>query len=219
MVNKVTTCTILLLACVSGRIAAHDLPVSSMMMVADEDFLHVELTINSGELIFYRELDRDNNGRLELAEVREQADIISKRIVDCLSIEIDGKRLEADNCGIVPDMSTHHLTVRAHYAVDARDVPLSLESHLSNITNGAHTTQVTFRKPGSSESARLNARSPRVTFNLSPPATSKAVASRPKMPSPGAEHSKFLLVGVPIGLITLIVCLLCLRSRHLQAES
>lgn len=219
MVNKVTAWTILILVCISGRATAHDLPTSSMMMVADEDYLHVELTINAGELVFYRELDRDNDGQLELSEVREQADIIAQRIVDCFSIEMAGRRIEAENYGIVPDVTTHHLTVRAHYAVDARDAPLSLESRLSNITNGAHTTLVSFRKPGGNQSARLNARSPRVTFNGPPPATLPAVASHPEVSTSGADLSKWLFVGVPIGLATLVVCLICFRSKQVQAET
>lgn len=214
MIGRLTTLTILLVASPFSRVAAHDLPISNMIIVADEDFLHVELTMNSAGLVFYRELDRDNNGRLEISEVREQGEEIAGRILDCLTIEIDGRRLDADNFGIVPDVSTHHLTVRAHYAADGREVPLSIASRLSSITNGAHTTQVTFRKPGSSELARLNARSPQVLFNGSLQAIPTGAVVLPEAPSSETNRAKWFLVGVPVGVATLIGCLLLFKSKN-----
>ncbi len=155
------------IVCATGQAAAHDLPISGMQMVADEQFLHVELMLNSGELVFVRELDRDKNGRLDVAEVNEHGDEVARRIVRCLTLKSDGRTIEPDVAGVVPDVGTHHLTVRAHYPIDARRVPLTVESRLWEITRGAHSTQVTFRALENSQVARLDARSPRVTFNES----------------------------------------------------
>lgn len=211
---RVTWLALVVVGGTFSRGAAHDLPIGSMMMVADEDFLHVELMMNSAELVFFGELDRDKDGRLAVSEVRDQGDEIARRIIDCFTIEIDGRRLEPDTYGIVPAVDTHHVTVRAHYAVDARDVPLSVTSRLWNITRGAHSTQVTFRKPGGGESARLNARSPQVVFNGSSPAIQPRAESLSTTASPGVKRSTWFLVGVPIGLATLIGCLLLLKSKN-----
>src|SRR3972149_2927313 len=86
--------------CAASQAAAHDLPISGMRMVADEQFLHVELMLNSGELVFVGELDRNKNGRLEVAEVNEKGDEIAQRIVDCLTLRTGGREIQADVVGI-----------------------------------------------------------------------------------------------------------------------
>ncbi|MEX2091703.1 MAG: hypothetical protein WD971_03450 [Pirellulales bacterium] len=189
--------------CAAGRAAAHDLPISGMQVVADEQYLHVELMLNSGELIFVRELDRNKDGRLEVAEVNEQGDEVARRIVDCLTLQTGGRKIEPDVVGVVPDVSTHHLTVRAHYPIDARRIPISVESRLWEITRGAHSTQVTFRALENSQVARLDARSPRVTFNESQePELSQGLQTG----SPSAAKF-FSYGGAPLGISVAVAAL------------
>ena len=190
--------------CTASQAAAHDLPISGMQMVADEQYLHVELMLNSGELVFVGELDRNKNWRLEVAEVNQQGDEIARRIVRCLTLRTGGREIEADVVGVVPDVSTHHLTVRAHYPVDARCIPISVESRLWEITRGAHSTQVTFRASESSQVARLDARSPRVTFNESQkPELAQGSAAGSSTASKIAPYGG-LPLGISVGLAALV---------------
>lgn len=218
MVGKVKALTLLLAAISPSWVAAHDLPISNMTMVADEDFLHVELVMNSAELVFFRELDSDNNGRLEPSELQEHGEEIAGRIFDCLTIEVDGQPQEADSYGIVPELDTHHLTVRAHYAVNACEAPLLVALRLSSITNSAHTTQVTFRSPRVKQSARLNARSPQVLFNSSH-GSDQSGAELPSAVKPSdTTLIGWLLAGLSIGVATAIACFLFFKMRTVRQK-
>jgi len=190
--------------CMASQAAAHDLPISGMQMVADEHYLHIELMLNSAELVFFSEIDQNKNGRLEVAEVNEHGDEIARRIVDCLTLRTGGREIKADVAGIVPDVSTHHLTVRAHYPVDVRSIPITVESRLWEITRGAHSTQVTFRTFEGSQSARLDARSRRVTFNE--PQSPDAHQSVPDGSAPASTNTSYggLPLGISIGLVALV---------------
>lgn len=174
MSAKPITLVVLLISTAGPSVLAHDLPISGLQIVADEREIHAELMLNSGELVFVRELDRNANDRLEVEEVGDQAESIAKRICQCLTIEVDGHKVEPETLGLVPDLTTHHLTVRAHYAVDARYRPLTVESRLWEITRGGHTTLVSFRTSAGNQEARLDARSRRVVFNAAQAKTNEA---------------------------------------------
>ena len=151
--------------CGATSTSAHDLPISNMMIVAAEDMMHVELMLNAAELSFFTEVDRDKNGLLDPAELRAQSDQVSQLIVDCFSFRIDGSLIAAAVHGVVPEIGTHHLTIRAHYAGDAREAPVSVESRLVAITRSSHVIEVVLQRPDERLSARLDARDPDVYFD------------------------------------------------------
>jgi hypothetical protein len=154
-----------LLALLMARAAsAHDLPISYLTMVPDADYLHLELTVNSSELSFFGELDQNEDGRLDVAELEAEGEKTARRILERLVLRVNGAAVEPETCGIVPNLDTHHLTLRAHYPVDARSAPVSLESRLTTITPGSHVTLVRFEQPAGRQSARLDIHSRTASF-------------------------------------------------------
>lgn len=135
---------------------AHDLPVSELKLVAGDDRLHLEIMLNAWELQFFNELDGDKNGLLDRQELDAREEQIARRVVDTLDIRIDNQLIAADVAGVVPDYNTHHLTIRAHYPVDARDAQMEVSSRLAAITNAAHVVKLTLRRTATTERATLS---------------------------------------------------------------
>ena len=152
---------ILLLA---ARAGAHTLPISFLQLVPDADYLHLELTLNPFELSFIAEVDANHNGRLEPEEFAGRQAEVAQRILDCLSVRVDGRPVRAAVAGLTPDLDSHHCTLRAHYAVDARGAPVEIESKLATITSGSHLTQVTWAYAGARQLAQLDTQCAKVTF-------------------------------------------------------
>ncbi len=168
MLKCVLIAAVSLLAIGESRVQAHNLPISEMMLVADEEYLHMEIVLNATELTFFHELDRDQNGHLNLTEVADRSEEVSRRVVDCFEIRVDGQVVEADIVGLVPNYNTHHLTIRAHFPVDATEASVELTSRLAAITHGAHLVQVVYRTPHENHRARLNSTSAPVLFPAPP---------------------------------------------------
>lgn len=156
------------------RVGAHTLPISFLYVVPDADYLHVELMLNPFELSFFSELDTNKDGRLDPGELKAQEEQVTRRILECLKLQVDGKPVKAEVAGITPEIDGHHLTLRAQYHVDARQSPLQLESSLSTITSGSHLTQVTYLRSGQRQLAQLDTQSAKVTFR--PPQESEGGA-------------------------------------------
>ena len=125
----------LLLAVGQSQLQAHNLPISEMMLVADDEYLHMEVVINATELTFFREMDVDRNGHVSLAETEDWGEQVSRRVVDCFDIRVDGQVVKVDVAGLVPNHNTHHLTIRAHYPVDVAEASVELTSRLAAITS------------------------------------------------------------------------------------
>lgn len=147
-----------------GTVAAHDLPISHMRIVPGDAYVHLEVVLNPFELSFASELDTDRNGRLESDELEEHREAITRRLVEMLKIEVAGEPFSAKTAGVVADLSSHHLVLRAHYPVAARGASLSLTSNLAGITSRSHVTRVTYGTADELQRARLDARSNEVTF-------------------------------------------------------
>jgi hypothetical protein len=156
---------ILLTTVAASSTRAHDLPISEMQIVTATDTMHVELVINTSELHATSELDRNRDGHLAYAELAPHGEMIARRVFNLLTFSVAGHPLQADVCGIVPHPNTHHLTVRAHYRVDARNAVIALESRLFSIVPGAHVMQITLHRPGKRQVARLSANSSTVVFS------------------------------------------------------
>ena len=143
---------------------AHTLPISYLILVPDGDYLHLELMLNPFELNFFAEIDRNHNHRLDPAELEASGTLVARKLVECLHLRVGDHAVPPEVFGLIADFDTHHIRLRAHYRVDARTRALTVESTLATLTSGSHVTEVTFRRPGGTQSARLDMQSPRVTF-------------------------------------------------------
>lgn len=75
-----------------------------------------------------------------------------------------GQLVAPETSGVTADLDSHHLTLRAHYRVDARRSPLTIECSLVSITSGSHLTQVTYSSSGHRQFANLDQQTTSVTF-------------------------------------------------------
>jgi len=154
----------LLLSLFRAETEAHTLPISYLYVVPDADYVHLELTLNPFELSFFSELDQNKDGQLEPTELEAQNDELTQRLVGAIKLKVNGKLIPAEVSGLTPDVDSHHLTLRAHYRVDARRAALTLESTLPRLTSGSHLTQVTYLRAGHRQLAQLDMQSPKTTF-------------------------------------------------------
>jgi hypothetical protein len=207
----------LLLAASQSQLQAHNLPISEMMLVADDEYLHMEIVVNATELTFFREMDVDRNGHVSLAETEDWGGQVSRRVVDCFDIRVDGQVVDADVAGLVPNHNTHHLTIRAHYPVDAAEASVELTSRLAAITHGAHLVQVVYRTPHDIQKARLNPSAATVLFPA--PAAGRSAESESPIPPTTATSAGpqpwWGRLGVALGASLLLGCfvLFCKKNR------
>jgi hypothetical protein len=173
---------LLVLALFLGGLAtsAHTLPISYLTIVPDADYLHLELVLNPFELSFFSEIDTNHNGRLDPAELTGRDREITRRLLNCLVLRVNGRRVQAETAGVTPDLDSHHLTLRAHYRVDARHTQLTLRSNLNTLTSGSHITHVRYGKAGHIQSAQLDLQSTEAVFKpFAPQAVSRSTTAGP----------------------------------------
>lgn len=143
---------------------AHTLPVSYLRLVPEADYLHLELVFNPFELTFIAEVDENKDGELETAELQEHGPTIAARVLDALYLTVNGREIQPETSGMDPDLNGHHVRLRAHYKIDARQVPLTLKSELAALTSASHLTQVTCAHAEGAQLAQLDSRSQQATF-------------------------------------------------------
>ena len=155
--------------------AAHTLPVSYLRLVPDADYLHLELVFNPFELSFIAGVDDNKDGELDPGELQAHGQVVAERVVGALKIRVGGQEVRAETAGMDPDLSGHHVRLRAHYRVDARRQPLTLESELNSLMSASHLTQVTYvdGERTQPQLAQLDSQSRKVTFQP-PPGSSRA---------------------------------------------
>jgi hypothetical protein len=146
--------------------AAHTIPISYLRLVADDQYIHLELLLNPFELTFFSEVDDNKDGELDPAELKAHGEQIAKRVVGTLKIKIGHKLIAPENAGMDPDMSGHHVRVRAHYKVNARQLPLTIESDFNSITSASHVMQVTYVVEGKNQLAQLDMQSKKAVFEV-----------------------------------------------------
>jgi hypothetical protein len=204
----------LALAALAGRAGAHTLPISYLTLVPDADYLHLELALNPFELNFFSELDTNKDGRLEPAELLGRQELVTRRILSCLSVRVGGKAVAAEVAAITPDVDTHHVTLRAQYPADARRRPLDITSSLISITSGSHLTQVTYRSGGRQRLAQLDYLSTNVTFE--PFEYAVAVISPASPAKRAGAPLAMLLALASLGLILLVIAgwRICRQLTH-----
>lgn len=157
-------CLLAALALFACRACAHTLPISYLRLQADADYLHLELVFNAFEISFISELDDNKDGELDEAELMAHGQALANRVVSVLKLTVGGKPVFAETAGMDPDMTGHHVRLRAHYKVDARRLPVTLESDLNSITSSSHLIQVAFVGEGPQQLAQLDMHWPKVTF-------------------------------------------------------
>jgi hypothetical protein len=154
---------------------AHTLPISYLRLVADADYLHMELVFNPFELTFMAEVDENKDAELSLAELSAHGPRVADRVIGALKLSAGQAALRPEAAGMDPDLSGHHVRLRARYKVDARRLPLTVESDLPALTSASHVTQVTYVNGGDPQLAQLDPHSRRATFD--PPAERKPAAA------------------------------------------
>ena len=154
----------------------HTLPISYLRLVPDADYLHLELVFNPFELTFMSEVDENKDAELNLAELTAHGQTVADRVVGALKLTAGETALRPETAGMDPDLSGHHVRVRAHYKVDARRLPLTVESDLPALTSASHLTQITYVNGGHQQLAQLDPHSRKATFQ--PPAEQKPAAAQ-----------------------------------------
>ena len=188
---------LLALLCLSRVVAfAHTLPISYLVVWCDAQYAHFELTLNPFELSFFSELDLNKDGQFDPTELKQSEAEVAAKIATCLKVQVGGKLVRPEVAGLMSDQDSHHLTWRAHYRVNARDQPLSIESDLSTITSGSHVTQLTLLRQGQRQLAQLDAQSPRAIFASMVQNQNTAAATGARTPS-WAFGSLLLLLALP----------------------
>jgi len=156
--------------------AAHTLPISYLRLVPAADYLHMELVFNPFELAFMPELDDNKDAELDPNELGAHGQALADRVAGAFKLSAGGKALRPETTGMDPDLNGHHVRLRAHYKVDARRLPLTVETELPALTSASHLTQVTYVNAGHQQLAQLDPHSRKVTFQ--PPVEPKAAGSR-----------------------------------------
>lgn len=159
---------------------AHTQPVSTLRLVPSATYLHLELMLNPFELTFFSELDANRDGRLDVGEWDGQGEAIALRILENLKLRVNDQPVVAEIAGLVQTYESHHIFVRAHFGVDARNARVSIESQLTTVTSGSHATQVTFGTGERVQTTRLDMQSNKATFEpfqpVDAPSSSRPVA-------------------------------------------
>ena len=185
------------------RATAHTLPISYVFLVSDKDYVHLELSFNPFELASFSDLDANKNGRIDPDELASSQEKLSHQILEHLVLSADGKPVAAETAGIVPDVDTHHATLRAHYRLDASQAALTLESTLQEITSSSHLSQVNFLRDGKPQLAQLDSQSHKVAF-----AAPARALSDPVLPMCGPDcspaNSRNTLVALGAAFATVI---------------
>lgn len=156
--------------------ASHTLPISYLQLAADPDYLHLELIFNPFELAFVAEADQNNDRELDPEELRKSGGMVARRVAEALKITVAGRPVHFESAGMDPDMSGHHVRLRAHYKIDARNQSVTISSELNNITSSSHLVQVRFKDGQRQQLAQLDSRTKAATFAFRAPAETSAPA-------------------------------------------
>ena len=161
----------------SPNATAHTLPVSYLRIVTNPGYVHLELIFNPFELTFISEVDGNKDGELDPGELKESGTSVARRVSAAIKLLVNDQVVAAETVGMDPDMSGHHVRLRAHFKVEARGKPVTLISDLQTVTSASHLVQVTFQDGERRELAQLDSRSRKAAFNLTPSGTHKSERS------------------------------------------
>ena len=204
---------------------AHTSPVSFLRLWSDANYLNLELTLNPFELTFFSELDGNRDGRLDPGEWHGQGENIARRILECIQLRVNDRPVQAHIAGLTQNYDSHHITVRAHYEVDARRATVTVESHLTMLTSSAHVMQVTCAPRERAQTVQLDVQSTKAVFAaLNPSGARPFSIAGASASSINAATVNDTAVAALLGLLLVagippaFFCLLLLRrSRHAAA--
>lgn len=196
---------------------AHTLPISYLRIQPEADYLHLELTFNAFEMSFISELDDNKDGELDATELKAHGQVLADRVAGALKVSVGGKPMVAETVGMDPDMTGHHVRVRAHYKVDARRLPVTVESGLNAITSSSHLIQVTYSAEGQQRLAQLDMQNTKATFQpfaaaLQHPVLMKVVKVR------RVAFGAVLLLAMLLLVVTAAATMLLLRRLPSRVE-
>ena len=202
-------CALVLLSALSA--APHTLPVSYLRLVPEADYLHLELVFNPFELSFVAEVDANKDNELDPGELQAHGQVVAERIVGALKVSAGGREVRAETAGMDPNLSGHHVRLRAHYPVDARRQALTVESDLGSLMSASHLTQVTYANGEGAQPqlAQLDFQSRKVTF-APPPDQRLAVQGVARSQRPGLGW----VVGTAIFLVAIGAAWLMFARRQ-----
>jgi hypothetical protein len=175
----------------------------------------LELVFSPFELSFMSEVDTNNDAELSPAELEALGGMVAQRVTGALALTAGGNALKPETTGMDPDLSGHHVRLRAHYKVDARRLPLTVESDLISITSGSHLTQVTYVNDSTNQMAQLDSHSRRVTFE--PPPETSRFETRPPPSREQSVFSLFLLFFAVFALLAVGAGVLLYVRRQIQS--
>ena len=192
---------------------AHTLPISYLHLVPDADYLHLELVFNAFELTFMSEVDENKDGELSPAGLQAHGQMMADRVVAALKLSVAGREIHSETAGMDPDINGRQVRLRARYKVDARRLPLTLESDLHSLASTSLVTQVTYAHPSGTQAAQLDSQSRKVTFTPPrepKPAPALTFAQRRK----AAVALVLELMAIPIGFF--LLALLWLARKRIK---
>lgn len=166
-----------LLALAALRAGAHSLPISYLLLVADADYVHLELTFNPFELPQFAEADTNANRRLDPGELEACGERLARAVLEHLTLRVTGREVTAETAGLTADPDSHHVTLRAHFRAAVGEGRIAIESRLPQALGSAHLTQVKCVRGDDTAFAQLGSRSPRATF---PPEAPAVETRRPR---------------------------------------
>jgi hypothetical protein len=150
-----------------GSLCAHTIPVSYLTIVPDKDFVHLELVLNPFDLIFFPEIDHNRNGRLDRDELARFEELGTRKLLEAIELRVEGREIAAEIAGASLASDSHHVILRAHYPVDAREVPIAVACKLTQVTRGGHLTSVRYINCGRRQSVVLDTETGWVSFSPS----------------------------------------------------
>jgi hypothetical protein len=86
-------------------------------------------------------------------------------LVNLLELQVDGETIKADVAGAYLAVGTHHVVIRAHYPVDARDVPITIHCNLWGVLRNSDVIMVKYINRGRTQSRLVDSSKKLVTFN------------------------------------------------------
>jgi hypothetical protein len=152
-------------AFVSAAANAHMLPISYLTVVPDKTHVHVEFVVNPYELQFFSEVDKNHNNVLDPEELGAFERLAKAYLANLIEIQVGGKLIKADVAGANLAVGTHHVVIRAHYPVDARDVPISIHCNLWGVLRTSDVIIIKYINKGRTQSRLLESGKKVVTFD------------------------------------------------------
>jgi hypothetical protein len=144
---------------------AHMLPISYLTVVPDTTHVHVEFVVNPYELQFFSQVDKNHNNVLDPEELGAFERLAKAYLVNLIEVEVGGKLIQADVAGANLAVGTHHVVIRAHYPVDARDVPISIHCNLWGVLRNSDVIIVKYINKGRTQSRLVDSSKKLVTFD------------------------------------------------------